>query len=1017
MSQPTDKIEIARILELERAREPKLDSGDPVWRSLDELAATARFRELLEKEYPGEAGRWTDPVSRRRFLHLLGASAALAGAVACTRQPEERIVPYVRAPENLIPGRSLQFATSVTLAGYGCGVLVESHEGRPTKIEGNPDHPASLGAAGVHAQASVLDLYDPDRLQSVSKGGRIRTWEVLVSELLAAVEPLRAGGGDGLHVLLPTLTSPSLAAQLAELQAELPQARLHSWEPAGLHNTRTGLQAAFGQQASVHYDLSQADVILALDSDFLTAGPGAVRYARDFAARRSPDDPERMTRLYVVESTPTPTGAAADHRLVRSPSDIGTLLWDVAAALGAVNGAAQPAPEAAAIAADLADRRGTGLIVVGETQPAEVHHLAHFLNQQLGNTGTTVHLTEPIEVGPVDHSASIAELTAAIDNETVEVLLILGGNPAFNAPANLDFAAKLAEVPLKIYLGLHGNETSALSDWVIPRSHELESWGDVRSFEGTATIVQPLIEPLYASRSALELVAALRGTGGRDYDLVRRYWRDRWGENGFEQRWRKALHDGLVEGSAAERLSLTTDAPPRAGTTTGGDLELLFRPDPSLFDGRYATNGWLQELPRPLTKLTWGNAVFVSPAQAAEWDLANGQVVEVAAGGSQVRGPAWILPGQEARTVTVHLGYGRREVGRVGQGSGFDAYPLRGDTDLWQRSGVTLRVTDEFEALACTQDHHVMEGRHLVRHADLDEFTHDPGFAAKEGHTFPDELDLYSDFPYTGYAWGLTVDLNKCTGCNACVVACQAENNIPVVGKEEVMMGREMQWIRIDRYFEGGVEEPEIFHQPVMCQHCEKAPCEVVCPVAATVHSDEGLNDMVYNRCVGTRYCSNNCPYKVRRFNLLLSTRTRRTESLRPPAAQSRTSRSARRGVMEKCTYCVQRINQAQHHRPSCEGREHRRRRGRDGLPGRPAPRRPSVFGRPRTTRAARPSRKTESQPAQLRALGPNSTRSHARTSYLTQDPCTRTRRSGGPLVSTDAGPRPSRYQPRPPVI
>jgi molybdopterin-containing oxidoreductase family iron-sulfur binding subunit len=896
------------------------ESGPRFWRSLAEIAETPEFDDYLRHEFPAGADVWEgDASGRRKFLKLMGASLALAGMSACTRQPEERILPFARTPEETIPGKALFFASAVTLGGYADGVLVESHMGRPTKIEGNPSHPSSLGATNSFGQAAVLSLYDPDRSQVVTNVGRISSWLALVGELARQLEAQKLKGGAGIRVLTETVTSPSLGEQLTRLTAEFPQARWHQYDACSRDTVREGARRAFGEYVETHYRLDRAKVILSLGSDLLTQGPGSLRYAREFARGRKVEETNGvMNRLYAVESTPTPTGSSADHRLRLEPRLTEPFARALAARLQvATNGPAAEAlrPQAAAwiepLAADLLANRGACAVIAGAEQPAAVHALAHAINAALGNLGVTVVVTEPVEVRPVDQLASLRELAADMEAGRVEILIILGGNPVYNAPADLDFAAKLEPVPFRVHLSADDNETSELCHWHVPETHSLEAWGDARAYDGTVSIIQPLIQPLYASKSAPELMAALLGNAeSQSYDVVRDYWRTRMGEN-FERSWRRALHDGVVPGTAAAVKTVQVQAgfdQPTAAAAEG--LQVIFRPDATIWDGRFANSGWLQELPKPMTLLTWDNAALVSPATAEQLGVANEDVVELRAGERTVEAPVWISPGHADNAVTVTLGYGRRRVGRVGRGTGFDATPIRSSEAFWGGAGLEVRKTGRKYALACVQDHYSMEGRDLIRRADLAAYNEDP-HAMEHGvhHGAPaDDMSLYPGFEYNGHAWGLAIDLNACTGCNGCTAACQAENNIAVVGKDQVLRGREMHWLRVDRYYEGGLEDPETYHQPVMCMHCENAPCEPVCPVGATLHSSEGLNEMVYNRCVGTRYCSNNCPYKVRRFNFLLFSdlETPSLKMMRNPNVSVRS-----RGVMEKCTYCVQRINAA----------------------------------------------------------------------------------------------------------
>ena len=944
MSTREDKVNSVDIDRLRRRLEAA--RGPEYWRGLEELAGTPEFQRLLQNEFPAQASELMKPVSRRAFLKYMSASIALSGLTACTRQPVERIFPYVKAPEEIVPGKPLYFATVMQHRGFAAGVLVESHMGRPTKVEGNPQHPASLGAAEVFAQASVLELYDPDRSQVVTAAGRISTWEAFISELAVQLEAQRGKQGAGLRLLTETVTSPTLANQLRELLAAFPAAKWHQYEPVNRDAVHDGALLAFGSVVHSQYRFDQADVVLALDADFLVNQPGSLRYARDFISRRREGaEPRQMNRLYVVESTPTLTGAIADHRKAMPASEIGGFARQLARELenrGSKIEDRNPRSSifdprfVKALANDLRGHRGSSLIVAGDGQPALVHALAHAMNDTLGNVGRTVIYTDPVEARPVNQTSSLQDLVADMQAGAVDVLVMLGGNPVFSAPADLEFAKHLDKVGFRVHLSLYDDETSAWCHWHIPAQHYLESWSDARAYDGTASIVQPLIAPLYGGKSAHELLSTMNGQTARTaHDIVHDYWNARRGGPDFEKFWQTSLHDGFIAGTAlpARRVELKLEAGggrPEAGgwgvedrgskvnngaasssilDPRSSSLELRFLPDPTVWDGRFANNGWLQELPKPLTKLTWDNAALVSPKVAERLSLSNEEVVELRLHGRSMRAPIWIMPGLPENTVTVHLGYGRTRAGRVANGIGFNAAALRRTAAPWFDAGVELVKTGERYTLAVTQTHHTMEGRNLVRLGTADEYLEHPDFVRELGEEAEPGLSLYpAEHKYEGNSWGMVVDLNSCIGCNACVTACQSENNIPVVGKEEVTRGREMQWIRIDRYYKGEMDDPEIHHQPLMCMHCENAPCEVVCPVAATVHGPEGLNEMVYNRCVGTRYCSNNCPYKVRRFNFFRYADFD-TSSLKLQRNPDVTVRS--RGVMEKCTYCVQRINLA----------------------------------------------------------------------------------------------------------
>jgi molybdopterin-containing oxidoreductase family iron-sulfur binding subunit len=911
------------------------------WRTLDERADDPAFLERLHNEFPTllpEGDAFADPVARRTFLKLMGASLALAGATACTRQPPEKIVPYVRQPEELVPGKPLFFATAMAVGGVATGLLVESHEGRPTKIEGNPQHPSSVGATDVFAQAALLGLYDPDRSQTLTHLGEIRPWPAFLGAIRAALAAEQRRGGAGLRILTESINSPTLAAQIRDVLTRYPSAKWHQWDPASRESARAGARLAFGQPVEVQYRFDRADVVLALDADFLCSGPGSPRYAREYAARRRPAD--RMNRLYAVEGMPTATGSRADHRLPLRPSDVEAFARQVASAVGAAGvGPGRPLGQgpsaetarkwAGAVAKDLQAHRGASLVIAGDGQPPVVHALAHAMNDALGNVGGTVFYTDPVEAEPVDQLQSLRDLVADMNGGRVEMLVVVGGNPVFTAPVDLGFANAMNKVRFRAHLALYDDETSELCHWQIPETHFLESWSDARGHDGTVSIVQPLIAPLYGGKSAHELLAAMSDRPERSsYDIVREHWSHELpGKTitpAFEQAWRRWLHDGVVPNSAFTPKTVAVNASAlgaQAAAPQATGLEIAFRNDPCVLDGRFANNGWLQELPKPITKLTWDNAVLVSPATAERLKAGgrpsvqggeHGQIisdlVELRYRGRAIRGALFTVVGHPDDCVTVHLGYGRARAGHVGTGAGFNANALRTSDALWFGGGLEVVRTGDSYPLACTQYHHLMEGRGIIRGVTRDEFLRDPRAIREGDETPPRIITLYPDHKYEGYQWGMAIDLNSCNGCNACVVGCQAENNIPVIGKDQVLRGREMHWIRIDSYYRGPVDNPETFFQPVPCMHCENAPCEVVCPVGATVHSEEGLNDMVYNRCVGTRYCANNCPYKVRRFNFLLY-QDWDTPSLKLGRNPDVTVRS--RGVMEKCTYCVQRITAA----------------------------------------------------------------------------------------------------------
>ncbi len=926
------------------------------WRSLEELAGDEEFVRSLRREFPEYANRLTDGATRRQFLQLMGASLALAGIQGC-EQPQEKIVPFVQAPEHIIPGKPLYYATAMTHDGAGIGLLAESHMGRPVKIEGNPLHPAvpeimasaaegsrlRFGATDSFAQASVLSLYDPDRSQTVLRDGQISTWDAFVGELQARIGGIRESGGRGLHILSETVVSPTLADQMRRLLELYPNAAWHQYEPINHDNELLGSRLAFGTDVQTICHVDQADVILSLDADFLAEGPMHLQHARGFATRRRVDGTAAegtaaMNRLYVVESSLTVTGAAADHRLPVEPRAVAEFTLRLVQALGlaidqiatAVNatgaGAEIPQGWLDAVVADLRQARGRSLVVAGRSQPPLVHAAVHWINATMANIGATVEYVEPVAARPEPHVDSLQNLVEAMRAGEVQALLILGGSPVYNAPANCSFAAALEKVPLAAHLSQYEDETSARCQWHIPELHFLESWSDTRAADGTASIVQPLIAPLGSGKTAHEFMAALLGNPtATSYEIVRAFWLSRLNEtsaNGdtANRNWQQTLHDGVIAQTRAPSVQATIrdDFESALGQQLvlprpkGAGISVVFQPDPSLWDGRFANNGWLQELPRPLTTLTWDNAALIAPATAETLQVETGDVIAVTVDTSTIELPVLVTPGQPAKVVTIHLGYGRERAGRVGNRVGTNVYPIRFSDGMWHVPEADVRAAGRTYKLAVTQHHHVMDGRDLVRAGTYAEFAEHPEHPAfmSDGHAPGEAVSMYPEHKYDGYKWGMVINQSACIGCNACVVACQAENNVPIVGKSQVLNSREMHWLRIDHYYRGSPENPAHYHQPMLCQHCELAPCEPVCPVAATTHSSEGLNEMTYNRCIGTRYCSNNCPYKVRRFNFLDYNRELREDAvLQLVSNPDVTVRS--RGVMEKCTFCVQRISAA----------------------------------------------------------------------------------------------------------
>ncbi len=917
------------------------ERGPEYWRSLEEYMASPAFLEAAGPEFPEGADSPPSGLSRRRFVQLLGASMALAGVTGCVEMPEQRILPYARRPPEIEPGVPLSYASSMDLDGYGIGLVAETREGRPIKIEGNELHPASLGAAGVYAQASVLGLYDPARADGLRQGTRPRQWAALVRSFGPApgvYRPFARNGGEGLRFLLGPTGSPFRRHLVDRVRERFPRSRFYYHSPVAARNRWEASRAAFGRPMATHYDFRKASVVVAFDSDFAAEGPFHQRYAREFAdARRihSPDD--RMNRMYVAEPHPTPTGSLADHRLRVRASQVPGLMaallrqlgmGELAAAVGEVDLSDRARAWVIAAAADLKTAGPEALILAGPSQRAAAHALAHAANQRLGSFGNTTWVTEPVlaDAGSPAHDLSV--LAEDLHGGGVDTLVILEGNPAYTAPGGIDFTNVLREVPHVLYLGPYENETARLAEWFVPCAHDLERWGDTAAYDGTLAPVQPMIAPLHGGRSPDELLAVFAGETDRSYhELLRDFWRADVApraadfDGDFDTWWERTLQRGVVDGTALPHAAATptlSRIPPLPQAVDEG-IEVAFRADPSVYDGRFGNNTWLQELPDPTTKMTWGNAALMSPASMARRGLQTGDVVRLTYEARSVELVVFPVPGHVDEAVTLHLGYGQRPTDdsdaapAAAADVGTDVYPLRPAGEPAVIPGVKLeKVADRADVPksrypVTTQEHWSMEGREIVLEHTLREYRDDPEFTERHRGPVP---QLYPGPAQPGpYEWGMTIDLAVCTGCSACVVACQAENNIPVVGPEGVSNGREMHWMRVDRYMKGEPADPEFYHQPMLCQHCEHAPCEYVCPVNATVHSSDGLNEMVYNRCVGTRFCSNNCPYKVRRFNWFDYNAPRKGTELLVlnPDVTVR-----ERGVMEKCTYCVQRIRRAQ---------------------------------------------------------------------------------------------------------
>jgi molybdopterin-containing oxidoreductase family iron-sulfur binding subunit len=885
---------------------------------------------FLKENFPALAADLNDPITRRSFMSVMGASMALAGLAGC-RRPVEKIIPYVIPPEQVIPGIPEYYATTMPFGMSAYGLIVESHEGRPTKVEGNPDHPSTRGMSNALTQASILNLYDPDRSQNPLKNGVEVDWSSFVEFWQTLYPKYIVNQGAGLAILSESLSSPTMGRLKREFTLKFPKARWVAYDPISDENIFAGIKLVSGRDLRPVYDYEKAAVILALDSDFMYSESENITAAKGFAdGRRIEDEHGSMNRLYAVESVYSITGGMADHRLELRSSQIGA--FTTAIAIELKNRGLEikfgdwlrqyenhnfDRKWLSALADDLLANRGKGIIVAGRRQPAIVHALVYALNFALGNAGSTVNYVEAKDAIISDHK-EFGALVKDIDKGNISTLIMLDGNPAYNSPTEFNFAGAVKKVENTIYLSSHINETSEYANWLIPSSHYLESWGDARAADGTIGIIQPLIQPLFNSKSIFEISNLIvTGEDQSGYAIVRQTWKELIPVLTFEKGWRQVLHDGLLKTDPSPvilaepdwvKLGNEISLPPFTNEVAGDKLELLFYPAASTYDGRFANNGWLQELPDPITKITWDNPALVSPLTAQKYDLQSGDMIKLEYSGRQIELPIWIAPGTADGVTALTVGYGRTKAGRVGDKVGFDTYKLRLSDSLYWVEGATLTKTGAIYKLACTQEHHTMENRPIIRQATLDQYKANPEFAT-EMVEHPPLKSLWDEHKYDkGYQWGMAIDLNVCIGCNACTIACQSENNIPVVGKDQVSKGREMHWIRVDRYYAGPDDDAEILHMPVPCQHCENAPCEQVCPVQATQHDKEGLNNMVYNRCVGTRYCSNNCPYKVRRFNFFNHTKDI-GEILKMAQNPDVTVRS--RGVMEKCTYCLQRINRA----------------------------------------------------------------------------------------------------------
>lgn len=878
-----------------------------------------------------QADRWIEiqnSMGRRDFLKLMGASLALAGLNSCTRMPAEKIIPYLVQTSQFTPGQPTFYASSFSLGGFSKGILVKSIDARPIKVEGNPFHPDSLGSTDIFMQAAVLSLYDPERSRTVSHLGLNSDWASFEKEVFKKAQDWTKSGGEGVRILSETVSSPSLGHELKSFLKLYPHAKWHQYEPLNYSLTRRATNLAFGQDLRPIYRFEKADVVLSLDFDFLGPGPGQQKYAHAFMSRRRPESGASPNRLYMTETNVSMTGAVADHRLALRPSEILPFALNIAKELGLRNVSEAPISDemqkkARLIASDLKAHTGSALIVAGPNQDPTLQALSFALNEHLQNRNQTVYYIDPPEVASIDQFHSLEELVSDMRSGRVHSLFILGANPVYTAPKHLDILAGLSQVSFRVRLGAYDDETSFHCHWHLPEAHFLECWGDAVAIDGTVSLQQPLIAPLYEGRSALSVMSMLNGKPGvSDYERVRSFWAGKSSiENSglkdptlFESFFKSAIHDGVLKNTAFKpsEAHIRSDWLSSVPFKTSSAIEIIFVSDPTIWDGQFANNAWLQELPKPVTQLTWDNAALLAPETATQLGVSTGDVLRLTYENRNLEAPVFVLPGHAEKAMTLSMGYGRTRAGSIGSLRGYDAYTLQSFSSPFCINGVIIEKTSKKTKLADTQTHYRMEGRHLVVHGTYDELR-------KKGHEIlPKKLrepypSLMPEDSYTGEAWAMVIDLNICIGCKVCTIACQAENNIPVVGKNEVLNSREMHWIRVDRYFEGESKEPQTFFQPVPCMHCEKAPCEYVCPTAATNHSSDGLNQMIYNRCVGTRYCSNNCPYKVRRFNFFeySSFEQSKLSSGNQQLRRNPDVTVRSRGVMEKCTYCVQRIQEA----------------------------------------------------------------------------------------------------------
>ena len=942
------------------------------WKSIDQLDNSPEAQAWLDREFPAAASE--ADFNRRDFMKLMSASAAFAGIAvlgAGCRKPEQKIYPFSKLPEGYIHGSARYYATAMPTRSGGIPLLVRSSDGRPTKIEGNPDHPDSNGGTDLYAQASILGLYDPDRAQRFTRGTADISAAAAMDELTAIAKKFAATGGEGLAFLIERGSSPSRERVQKAIQQKLPKAKWFTHDAIDFDVHRQAASLATGRSVTPYFRFDQAKAVLSLDCDFIGGESETHLHCKNFAKSRRVEKGS-MSRLYSVEALMTQTGMNADHRLRIAGSQVIAVAAAIAAQVSpSLAGLAGKFPLPANVkpewitecAKDLVAHQGTALVVAGYRQPRAVHFIAHAINAALGANGKTVQFRETADL----NEGAITQLAEDLNGGKVDTLAVLGGNPAFTAPADLNWVATQRKAKTVVRLGYYEDESFAGTDLHLPAAHYLESWGDVRTSDGTTVIVQPLIQPLFNGVSELEVMARVGGLTETDaHNLVRET------VGGGDEAWKKSLHDGHVAGSALQPVTVSVDIPTLVRAAASGaveaptkdKLELVFARDYSVDDGRWANNSWLVEMPNPITKMVWDNAVLISRKTAEDLGLSNTQIIEIDLNGKKVRAPIWVQPGHADNVLGLTLGFGRDKGGRIANFNdekvGFNFYPLRTAAASTIAMGAKVTATTEKYTFACTQDHWSLEGRPLIREANLKQYNEHPDFAkafdfekapkaGEDESLYPNPLNSTWAKEKGLHQWGMAIDLNTCVGCNACVIACVSENNVPVVGKDQVRRGREMQWLRMDRYYTGNpelqkthnplkadqdqykeqwIDDPQVVNQPMMCQHCEAAPCESVCPVNATVHDEEGLNLMVYNRCVGTRYCSNNCPWKVRRFNYFDYNKRPIGKSLYTPVTTLNHTKkddewellklvrnpdvSVRmRGVMEKCTFCVQRIETA----------------------------------------------------------------------------------------------------------